>query len=107
MAESALAMIFLGVISLCVVILTAVALRTARDVRHTLHELHHTLGTLRQLLTRANHMTRNVEGIVQQACRITRDVMEPVALLTERAQAFFGERFGNGARSGPRRRYRV
>ena len=106
MTESTLAMVFLGIISLCVVILTAVALRTARDVRHTLHELHQTLGELRHVLARANRMTRSIEEVVQQAYRITRDVMEPVVWLTERAHAFFSERFGNGARSEPRRRYR-
>ena len=117
MSETSLIVVLLGLISICMVVLTAVLSMTARDMRRTLRrvntmlprcdeairDLHHAMGQVHQVLKQATQITRHVETVVSKACTAALDVIDPVLTWKGRAETFFAERFGNGARSGPRR----
>ena len=121
MAESWLVVVLLGVVSLSVVAMTAILFVTARDFRRTLqelramlpncdeavHEARRALGEVRHLLKRTDNAARHVETVVHRACQAASEAIERFVFLKERAQTFLAERFGNGARSGPRRQYRA
>jgi len=69
------------------------------------HEVQRTLGQARRLLTRTDHVARDVETVIQRACGATTQLLDEVVYWKTRAHTFLAERFGNGARPGPRRRF--
>ena len=117
MSETSLIVVLLGLITICMVALTTVLSMTARDVRRTLRRInamlprcdeairdfHHAMGQAHQVLRQATQITKYVEAVVSKTCTAALEVIEPVLTWKGRAEAFFIERFGNGARSGPRR----
>ena len=117
MSETSLVVVLLGLISACMVAITTVFTITARDVRRTLRrvnmmlprcdeairDFHHAMGQAHQVLRQATQITRHVDAVVSKVCTAALDVIEPVLHWKGRAHAFFAERFGNGARAGPRR----
>ena len=116
MSNTSLVLICLGVISTCLVTLTAVLSLTARDLRRTLHRInailpdasrtfHETaraVTQVRQLLTRANVAVRGVEAVVHRACDAASETLEQVALAGQRARLAFTKWVGNGAGAEPR-----
>lgn len=120
MADSRWVVILLGVMSVSTVAMTVALLMTTNTVRRTLkqisamlpscnrtlHETRRTLGQAQQLLTRTNHATRDVVAVIHQACDVASEAIEQVVSLKGKAKTFLAARFGNGAGSGPRRRYR-
>ena len=120
MPESWWVVILLGVMSVGVLVMTVTVLLAARDLRRTVRqasrmlpdcdkavqEARRTLMSIRQLLARADHATRQVEGVIHKACDTASEVIGRVVFLKDKAEDFLAGRFGNGARSGPRQRYR-
>ena len=118
MVELSLLLIPLALISVCMIVATVVLSMLARDVRGTLRqvnamlptcsdtirEAHRTFGEAHQLLVRTQAVARRAESVVQKACNVALDVIEPVLVWKGKLDTLFTERFGNGARSGPRRR---
>ena len=116
MAETPLLTVFLGVICLCLISLTAVLLVTARELRltlrrinamlpdagTTLHEAGRALIQLRRLVSRANVAAREVETVVHRACEMASETLEQFDLARERARAAFTKWVRNGAGVEPR-----
>ncbi|MBI3332480.1 MAG: hypothetical protein HYZ93_00095 [Candidatus Omnitrophica bacterium] len=117
MTVSAFLLLFLGVISLCLIVLTAASLSILKDLRRllrqlqsnlpalsrTLKEFHQTLGVARQILTHTQKASRQVEEALRKTCEAAVDAIEPFATVGERVRSFLSQRFGNGARGRPRR----
>lgn len=111
-----LVMTFLVVVSVCAVVMTVTVVIAAKDLRqtmqrlnalltqcdHTVHDARRTLGQVHELVARTNQAARHVEGLIHKACEATSDAIERVAVFKERTEEWWTERFGNGARSGPR-----
>ena len=122
MAESALVILFLGVIAMCLVVMAATMLLTARDVRRTirrvhdllpsceraLREAHLTLAHTRRLLSRADTISTAVEGMTERAATAASTLMRAWAQVRSRAQHWLEQSFGkrNGTRAESRRRFR-
>jgi len=99
-----------------VVVMTAILVMTAGDLRRllrhvdamlpdcaqALREARRTLGTTRRLVLRATHLARSVEGVVKQACQAAAETISDVLDLRAQARRFLGK-WNNGARPGPRR----
>lgn len=109
MTDASLMVLLLGVISVCLMVMTVTLVVTARDVRRTLRRMHVTLTEAHQVLARTRRITRHVDAVVQKGCAVALQVLDPVLALKDRAQAFLeahvGNHAGNGARSEPRRRH--
>ena len=122
MIESPLLVLFLTLMSLCLVAITGMLFVTARDVRrtlsrinkmlpmcdHVLQDVSGALGETKRFLGRANTIAHQVEAVVQKTCQVALDVIEPIIVWRGRAEQFLAERFGvgNGAGLGPRRKHR-
>jgi len=118
--ESWWVVILLGVMSVGVLVMTVTVWLAARDLRRTVRqasrmlpdcdkavqEARRTLMSIRQLLARTDHATRQVEGVIRKACDTASEVIGRVVFLKDKAEDFLAGRFGNGARSGPRQRDR-
>lgn len=112
-----LLLLLLGVISLCLVVLTAAFLVALKDLRRTLQqlqsglpactrafqELHSTLGALRHLLNCTQRAGQHAEEIFHKTCDAAVDAIEPFVAFGERVRSILAQRFGNGARAKPRR----
>ena len=120
MSESWGLFILLGVISLSLVVMTIAVVLTTRDLRRvlrrvwvilptcdqTLQEAHLVFGEARKILGHAKGSVLQIETLVRKACLVATEAVQQVASWKSRAGALFEAQFGNGARSGPRQRYR-
>lgn len=120
MSESLLATVLLGVIGLCLIIVTGAIVSTAHELRETLrylnallpearrafHDAHRSLQQVQGFLTRANRATRHLERVIQQLCGAASDTVDRWTHLTDTAKGWWSQRFGNGARAEPRQHHR-
>ena len=116
-ASSLLIVLFLGVISICLLTMTLLFLIASRNLHqltlkiHTLlpaceeafKEARRTLVETRELVSRTSKTTHHVEEVIHRTCDGASELLDQFALLKERAATFFKERFGNGSRPKPRR----
>ena len=117
MAVEFFALLFLSIISLCLITLTAASLTLFTDLRRVLRqlesglpvctrafkELHQTLEVARQLITRTHKAGQQMEDVVHKTCDAAMDAIEPFVVFGEKVRTFLAQRFGNGARAKPRR----
>ncbi len=116
--ELALVVGFLGVISLCLITLTILLLGILQDLHRTIRHLnssllptcdkafeeaHRTLKSTRQLMARLHQTAGQVEQTVHQTQATVSEFLKPFIYLKGKAQAFFEDRFRNGAGSAPPR----
>ena len=116
--HSIVGILFLGVMSVCLVTLTLLVLIVSRQLRRvllriqtallpaceeTLEEARRTFAETRQLISHTNKTTHHVEEVVHKTCEGASAILDNLFLLKERAQAFLKERFGNGSRPKSRR----
>ncbi len=94
---------FLGLIALCLLIMTIVLVSMVRDVRGTLKRANALLRSWDRTVVRSQRVMHRVEAIVLRACDAASDVLESATSWGHRARSYFVKQFGNGARSEPRR----
>lgn len=114
--EAVFGLFLLGVIGICAIALTALVGILTFDLHWLLRKLNRilphcdetflearrTLTQTRQLLTRADRVARELEGAIQKTSHTASEILRPLIQLKEKTQSFFEQRFGNGARAGPR-----
>ena len=111
-----LVMTFLVVVSACALVMTVTIVIAAKDLRrtmrrmntlltqcdHTIQDARRTLGKAHEVVARTNQAARHIEGVIHKACEAASEAIERVTVFKERTEEWWTERFGNGARSGPR-----
>ena len=105
MSDMTLVIVFLGILSVCAIVLTVTMLLTTAELRCTLRQMRRSLGQLQRLLTRAGRTATRVDAVVHQACEAASGVLERFARLKERVTEVFHGHAGNGSGAGPRRRH--
>ena len=102
----------LGVLLGCAIVITAQVVLTARTLRSTLQTVQaalpvceQTVREARQLLSRTNLITDDLETMLDRACRTTVELLEPLHLFAGKAQAFFMGRAGFGQRHNGNHRH--
>ena len=119
MPESLPVIMLLGLISLCLVTLVITALLSAHEFRETLRgvnallpragrtldEAQRSFQQVRQLLTRANRATQDVETVVHETCDAVSGTLNRLKFWKNRAQDALKEHVGNGAGADPRRHH--
>ena len=117
MTESTLAVIFLGCISVCMLILTIVLTRTALHVRRVMRQLNAILPRLQRAIRTVDRIAQQaqqaadggarlahrVASVIERACEAASDALEPLHSFGTRVQAWLTKSRGVQARSGPRR----
>ena len=108
--------LLLGVISLCLIVMTITVVRLTCDVRRTLRrvnlmlpEARRSLQHMRRLLARTNRATQQVEAVIHAACDTASGALAQVGLWKDRAQAAVSRYIGNGGHAAgavPRRHHR-
>ena len=120
MLETPLWLLFLGIATACLLVLTLTVLVTAGELRRTLqrlnvmlpetaqavHDARRLLRQGRHLLARADAVSGYVEAVIRQACDAATDALGAVGRFKARTQALWTKRFGNGAGAEPRRHHR-
>ena len=113
MSDAPITLIFLGVITVCLIAITVMLLLTMRDLRRTLERLdallptgHQVLRQARVILSHANRAVHGLEAVIQHACETATDAMAEVDRWRQKARSLFIDHVGNGARLEPRRQYR-
>ena len=110
----------LGLIGVCLVVMTVTGLALALDLRRTLRgvdrmvsrldraakETRHVLTGARRIVARTDRTAQHVERVIQRACATAEDTMERLRGFKEHAGTFVSRWFGNGAGSEPRPRFR-
>lgn len=114
MPNSAVITVWLAVIGVCCMVLTAAALvlavechRTLRRVNALLPRCTRAVQEARLLLRRAHRTAGRLELIMNEVCETTTEAVNQVSLWGGRIRTYLTHRFGhvgNGARSGPRGR---
>ena len=119
MVEAWATLTVLGLIGVCLVVLTVTGLTLALDLRRTLRgvdqmvsrldraakETRQVLTGARRIVARADRTAQHVERVVQRACATAEETTERVMGLKAQAETFVSKWFGNGARSEPRPRF--
>ena len=119
MSESPWLVPALGMLTGCAVVLTGTVLvigrRVSRFVRHAdealpefrqaMQEARDAFRETRHLVHRTNRTSRQLEGVVEQACDAASAALQEWDRLWAKAHAWVGQSFGNGHRAGvePRR----
>jgi hypothetical protein len=116
MTSLSLVVLLLGVMSLCLIGMTATLVRLTCDVRRTLRrvdlvlpEARRSLQHVRRLLTRTSRATQHVEAVIHAACDTVSGALGRVGLWKDQVQAAVSRyvgNAGNGAGAGPRRHHR-
>ena len=106
MPETSLGLLFLGIATACLVIMTLTILVTAGELRRTLQDARRMFRIGRRLLARADVASGRVEAVLHQACDAATDVLVAIGRVKARAQTLWTKRFGNGAGAEPRRHHR-
>jgi len=113
-------MILLGVISVCLIAITAMLALITQELRVSLRRLnamlpqadrvfreaHRALHLIRQVLTTPNQAAHRVETVIHQACDAASEVLERFNGFRAHAGRLFTSRFGNGTRAGSRSQHR-
>jgi len=76
------------------------------DFRQAARELRQTARSARRVAVGVDRAVHDVRQVVHEGCEVVSSGVAELSLIQERAKALFGEHLGNGARGGPRRRYR-
>ena len=98
--------LFLGVVGVCVAILTVTIVKTAAELRRTLRDTRASLRRARRLVVKADRAATAVEAVVQQVCEVAIEAIDRFSRLRRRAQALWAGHVGNGAGVGPRSHHR-
>lgn len=108
--------LLLGVISLCLIVMTVTVVRLTCDVRTTLRrvnlilpEARRSLQHVRRLLTRTNRATQHVEAVIHAACDTASGALTQMGRWKDRARVVVSRYIGNGGHGAgavPRRRHR-
>jgi len=122
MAESPLFFALLGLIGLCMALITVTVMLTAWDLRRTLRRLYDILPSFeraareasstfahtRKLVAQAHAISALVEGMTERTSMVMSAVAHTWNQMTRQAQQWVEHSFGkrNGTRSGPRRHAR-
>lgn len=103
----------LGLISACLLILTATALLLIQDVRRTLCQVNLLVKRSGQVVTGARRIiahtdvaARRINQVVSQVCTLTEGALGGLHELKKRAGSIATKWFSNGAGAEPRSRYR-
>ena len=114
------ALLCLGVMSLCAVAMTAAVLLISRDLHRALRrvnamapaadealrEAQRAFRHARRLLARAGRTVQPVEAIVRQACEAAAETLQRFRALRLSTERLLGKWVGNGAGAEPRRHHR-
>ena len=120
MSETAGALLLLGVISGCVVVVTVtlvlIAMRLDRtltrvdrilpECTHTVKDARRVLLQVRQLLSHTSAAAQHVEAMVGAARETVQDTLEQLHAVERHTKHLIAHYFGNGTRGEPRRRVR-
>jgi uncharacterized protein YoxC len=119
MSEFSMGVLFLGLIAVSLIVLTASVVTTAAEARvtlrklgallpqadHTLEEANRTLHEARAFLTTVNRAATNVEATVHEAHDVVTGTVNQLARWRTQFTHLFTQHAGNGARVDPRRRH--
>jgi hypothetical protein len=120
MNSSALIPLWLGLSTLCLLILTGTVVLTAWELRRTLrqlravlpdaetalHEVARSLRHVRRLAVRADVVSQDVETVVHRLCGVAGDALMRVQQFADRVRANWSKQGHNGAGAEPRRHHR-
>ena len=120
MPETPLGLLFLGILTACLLVITLTIFVTAGELRRTLrrlnvmlpdaaramHDARRMLRRGRRLLARADAASGYVEAVIRQACDAATDVLNAIGRFKTRTEMLWTKRFGNGAGAEPRRHHR-
>lgn len=120
MPETSAFLVLLSVLTTCVVAMTAAIILMAASLRRMLWSLNRllpdaeqalrdarvSLDQVRQVATRVNGASQQVEAVVHQACETASTMVGAMGRLTERTRSLMSGWFGNGGATAPRRHHR-
>ncbi len=99
-----------GVVSVCLLVMTATLWVTARDVRRTMRRAGAVLSRcdriareVQHFVVRTDQAVRQLDGVMHRASEAAAGVMDQVESWQEAAQTWWTHSFGSRVRPGPRR----
>ena len=122
MTESHMMVLLLGLVTACTLATTAVFLMTAGDLRrvlrqinrflsdcdHTCKEAKRALGVAHRILSRADTVTEQVNGVVEKSCEAAETLLGQISFLKGKVVSLWPGHPGNGgSRSRSRKVHRI